>query len=340
MVGLRSLLSLFLALAMLAPSGAAALDIVPDRDLAGKMALPRRAAGEIRPLTVRGKGDRLTIWYRATEPVELDIAPLRTADEAEFSDVTYATLPPGEEVRADLDLTASPGWAPWERDYHLSFFVPEGGSLAIEGMQFRSASLGVIALAALRGLGERETWQVSIVHVVRGAKVAGVPRTVLFGLLALAGAGAAYAVRRERRVTLATLAVGALAVQALFGAELLRFTLAHASAWLRDGTYAANGSAEEIAEMIVAEASASPRPVLLSVCTDSTNYLPKVLRHLLYPIPVSWEEEDIPRATHLLVAGSPAWSFDGRTLACGGASGAARKIREFPNGAMLFVPLP
>jgi hypothetical protein len=67
------------------------------------------------------------------------------------------------------------------------------------------------------------------------------------------------------------------------------------------------------------------------------NFYPKMLRYFLYPIPVSTELKDIPRATHVVVASKLQWSYDGKTLVCGAIAKPAKEIATFPDGSVLFA---
>jgi hypothetical protein len=250
----------------------------------------------------------------------------------------HFTLPPGELQDVTVDLTPTPGWSPFPQQYHLFFASPIGGQDAeIKAMTFLPWSFRSLLRAALRHLAIREVFQVSTFHALSGESVLGFSLAFLLGIAVVIAAVIFSVFRKQGSCALLALTIGCLAYAAWFGVDLARFTTQNLTEWYGQGTYAKAGAVTGVAKTIRVEAAKSATPLFIEVCHDAMNFYPKMLRYFLYPIPVSTELKDIPRATHVVVASKLQWSYDGKTLVCGAIAKPAKEIATFPDGSVLFA---
>lgn len=326
-------------LALVPPCAADILHIAASPDLIPEEAQFRVDAQQINPVTIEGSGDRLEITYISPDPIALDIAPQRRGSSVDPAEILHVTLPAGEHT-AIVDITATPGWSPLRQAYVFWSFTTEKGAKAeISGIRFLPASYGSILNAALHHLSIRETYQVSLHHTLRGTMTLGWPFALPVGILTLVAAGVISRLRRRAFVlpALITLSIGALLFGAWSGIDLTRFTVSNLRDWYGKGIYSQAGSAALVSERFRKEARRSSDSPLLYVCHDKSDFYPKMLRYFLYPLPVSSKPEDVMHATHVIVARTLSWKYKEGLLTCGGLSGNAKKIAEFPDASVLFA---
>lgn len=323
-------------------SAAATLRITPTLDLGSEEALARAQATEKTDFVFGGKGDRLRIVYTSPVRIDVDLAPRRRGAGFDPTEVLHFTLPPGAHTEAVIDLTQTPGWSPLEKEYHAYFASPPGGKDAeIETIDFLPWTLGTLLMTAARNLATRDTFQVSTFHALRGYNMLGFSLSIIIGATTILIALATLLRRTSRTRALApVLVTGMLLYTAWFGVDLARFTTRNLREWYAEGLYNKAGAAEAVADAIQKEASASPTPLFVHVCHDTTDFYAKVLRYLLYPTPVSVRAEDVARATHVVVAGKLSWSFHDGTLTCGSVTGPARELATFRDGTVLYASIP
>lgn len=316
------------------------LSITPTFDLTAEEAQARATAAEHTDLVFEGRGDRLAIRYTSTVRIDVDLAPRRRGSGFDPAEMLHATLPPGTH-EAVIDLTPTPGWSPFHQEYLVSFFSPAGGEEAeIEDVTFLPWTWGSVLRALSAHLRIREVFQVSTFHALRGYNILGFSVAFLVGALTSIAAVLVFLRRGSQKALLPilmTASIGCLAYSAWFGVDLARFTAENLREWYGEGTYGKAGAALQVAEAVRREERKSMTPLFIEVCHDSTDFYTKMLRYALYPIPVSMKPEDIPRATHVVVAQKLQWSFRDGILTCGNITGPATKLRSFPDGSILFV---
>lgn len=341
---MRRLLVPISLLFLAAPVTTAAEEVhlTPARELTHEQRLRRaEAAGEARQ-SVAGWGDRLRITYKAGKDIDLDLAPLHRGSDVDPLEMTYTTLPAGEHV-AVIDLTASPGWSLLPQEYVLQFASPAGTDRTdILAMEFLPPSIASIGWAAETGLLRREEFLVSTPQIVRGASLAGIPFALLVGMMT-AAAAVFFPWLTKRNAgsgaIMAILTIGTLFYGLWFGIDLARFTIGHLREWAANGTIGDFGAAENIGAALRTLPKDS-RPPVVYVCSDAGNYIPKAIRYFAYPVPVSSDAKDIPRATHVLVARKLQWTEGEGMLRCGEVSGEATRIKTFADGSILFAAAP
>ncbi len=339
-------------IALVPPCFAATLTITPSLDATAEEASARADDAIRTDMVIEGKGDRLKIVYSSPVRIDVDLAPRRRGTGYDPAELLYFTLPAGEQNEAIIDLTPTPGWSPFHQEYHVYFSSPEGGDDAeVKEMTFLPASFASLMRAFVTHLSIRDTFQVSTFHALRGYSILGASLSFIIGMIIFIAALVYSLVRllvfRNQkpatsqpatfvRIPLLILTLGTFAYSAFFGIDLARFTVTNLTEWYGRGTYAKAGAASQVAEVIQKEAAVSAVPLFIFVCHDTTDFYTKMLRYFLYPIPVSMKQEDIPRATHVVVAYKLQWAYENGLITCGNITGAAKKIADFPDGSALF----
>ncbi len=331
---------LFLVGLMMVPAlcSAEAMLIAPTLELTPQEGRQRLEGTERSSILLRGTGDRLSIFY--TSPVRTAIAflPIRRGNGYDPAEMAHFSLPPTDNGQAIVDLTVTPGWWPFAQEYKVFFFNAPGRAqiTAIDFVPWTWTGLlsGVVTHIAIR-----ETYQVSTFHTLRGSSVLSLPLTGLLDVATVIAAACIFWLRRKNPLlpVLTSLIVGCLVYTAWFAIDLARFSVGHLHAWTVERTYSKEGAAQAMAGTIESEAKKSSAPLLVFVCTDLTDFYAKTLRYFLYPVPVSVKNEDIARATHIVVAEKVIWTYADDILNCGPVGGKARKIAELNDGSVLFA---
>lgn len=332
----RTLLIGFLLLLSPVAGFAQEIVITPVTELEAADAERRFAATNTSNVAVEGRGGYLRIEYSSSHAIDADIAPMVVAGKFDPSDLVHFTLPAGKDQRVLVDLRQSPSWSPWKSRYYLAFYEPaKGARVDINTLRTEPAGLGKALAAALQQLQRREEYQASTPHKLQGYGGIGISLAFIIGV---AGILAALATYRNKGIT-GFLAAGVIATGLYglwFGTDLLRWSVGHASSWITQGTYGQAESMYLVAEELQEEAERGHPANGVFVCTNSTDFRTKILRYLVFPVPVSIQAEDVNNVTHMLVDDISDWSYQNGVLHCGRIDGPATKVREFADGSVLF----
>ncbi|MBI5794632.1 hypothetical protein HZA87_06175 [Candidatus Uhrbacteria bacterium] len=331
---------LFLVGLMMVPAlcSAEAIFIAPTLELSPEHGRQRLEDTERSSILLRGTGDRLSISYTSPVRIDIDFVPIRRGNGYDPAEMAHFSLPPSDSGQAIVDLTVTPGWWPLTQQYKVFFFNPPGRAqiTAIDFIPWtwRGLLSGIVTHIAIR-----ETYQVSTFHTLRGSSVLSLPLSGVLGVVTLLAAAGVFWLRRKNPLlpVFTALIIGSLVYTAWFGIDLARFSVSHLRAWTVGRTYSKEGAAQAMTDAIQSEAKKSSAPLLVFVCTDLSDFYAKTLRYFLYPIPVSVRNEDIARATHIVVAEKVIWTYADDILNCGPVGGKARKIAELNDGSVLFA---
>lgn len=324
-------------IALVPPCRAVQLTIIPTLDLSQEEALARQASTEKADTLIEGKGKSLRILYSSAVRIDADLAILRGGASFDPTEILHFTLPAGKDMEATVDLTVTPGWSPFTRQWRLFLASPPSTtSIDIHTMEFVPSDPASVLRTIAGNVINREVFQVSTFHALRGYRILGFSLATILGIFTFAAA-AVFLGLRSPRLAMTTFTVGSLLYVGWFGIDLARFTAENLTTWLRDGVYNKAGAAAAVADALRSEAKNSPVPLFVYVCHDTTDFYAKVLRYMLYPTPVSVKAEDIPRTTHVLVAGKIAWNYRDGLLTCGNVTGAAHELAQFRDGAVLYA---
>lgn len=315
---------------------AANITLIPTQELTYAEENRRIMATGTQALQLEGSGDRLVLSYTSAVPIDVDLAPMVQGSSYNPADLMHTTLPAGEDIVATVDLTRTAAWHPWRNRYFAGFFVQDRTSdVTLRSTEILPSRFGATVLAAMRHLGQGETFHVTAPHSLRGYLLLGVPLSLLLGLLTLFAALLYW--RRGTSAVLLVALLSTLVYGLRWNVDLLKFSVQHLWEWETQSTYAIADSAYTVAEELRAEAGRGRTPHGLSVCTRSTNFVAKLLHYALYPLPVSVRSEDAGKSSHVLVKQMNDWSYEGGILRCGQLQGPATLIRTFEDGSVLFT---
>lgn len=315
-----------LVLALPSLSAAAPAFLEPSTSLTWQDIVRRADAGAKASATVGGRGGTLRIVYSATSPVDLDLVPLHGTYSLDHEQL-FVRLPAGENLDARVDLSHGMGWSAFRQTLVLRFSAPSRtDQIDILELTIEPATFSETIRATLQGFLHREQFAVSSPHSLRGQRIGGVPFTALVGI-PVALVSVILFLKKKVQTSMLILVVGSLTYSLWFGWDLLRFTQSFAHA----------GSAEDIGSVLRHE---STDQSFLFLCTNTGNYYSKAVRYFAYPVPVSRETADIPKATHVLVHEAHHWSYENGVLRCGSLDGNAVHVRDFPDGSVLFSASP
>lgn len=314
------------------------VEITPHRHLTEEERIERMGMNTVSTVMLVGAGETVEISYTATHPLSCDTGPLRSNGKGDPQHLVRFALPAGSH-RASIDLTTSPGWAPWSQNYLVACMGTAGSTAELGRAVFTSARLTTIVRVARKHLRLPEEYQASSAHTLRGYRIVGIPLGYIVLAAALFGIFLMSKLRRERALSrsLAIVLVCALGYQAWFSMDLVTMTAMHLRTWASDGTYAQLGSVEEIAHTIRREAEARDIERFVLVCTSESDFYEKALRYFLYPSSVSRDPESLAAATFIVVHAQPGWYEEDGVLHCGRVEGPARFLQKFPDGSVLFA---
>jgi hypothetical protein len=314
------------------------LRVVPRTELSESTRIDRSRMKSVPAIVITAAGEEVQIAYSAGGDISCDIGPLRADGKGDPQDLVHFTLPAGKRTAA-IDLTMSPGWAPWSQPYLLACMEYEGDQTAFGDPIFVPARLTTIARTALQHLGKSEVYQASSVHTLRGYRTIGIP----LGLVLTLCAGIAIVAIRKWKAanalvpSLVVLLATAFVYQSWFALDLLTMTSEHLLAWENEGTYSQLGSVEMTAESIRRAAFEAHVVPSVFVCTTGSDFYTKALRYFLAPGEVFQHPEHLATARFIVVHDAPGWSTEDGVLRCGRIEGGVRKIQEFPDGSVLFA---
>lgn len=287
---------------------------------------------------VEGAGGLLRISYTSSIPVPTFVTPFNSETTYNPGDTLQLELPSGTQQIAEIDITAHSAWKPWHNKYYVLFLSSaEDNAVTIDDVQLQPVSFWETVSAAISHVFEPEIYKVSTVHLMMGYRMLGVSLLPLLGMIALFVAGILLARRASTGTVLLVLAGFSLFYSARVTADMVSWSADHQKEWRKGETYAVADDMHSVAAFLQQEAHTSASPQRVSICHDSTNYYTKLLRYLLYPIPVITEQGTGPLPTYMVVAKKIHWSFDDGILDCGGRRVRADKLDTFQKGATVFL---
>ena len=302
---------------------------------------------------IEGAGGILRLTYIASDELKVYMVPLSTEGRFVPNEFLRLALPATEGDTVEIDLTVSPGWRPSKTTWIVHLLTKnEETDAGFAAIEFVPVSLLETIAASFQHIFTAEPYSPSTYHAVRGYRVFGNDATVIMGILLLIVAGATL-LRAKKSTKLRTLVIVILTFQGLyglrFGLDLLRFSSEHASGYAQ-GFYDEAGSVHQITPVLRILVSENPMKseaeTTVFVCRSGTNFKEKILRYFSYPIRISSDVNDAKTSDFALVMNADDWSFDAvlseeektndEVLRCGDLSMKAQKLREFPDGSILF----
>lgn len=284
-------------------------------------------------LSLEGKGGYLSLQYAASEPMKIYAVPLDAKGSYVPTDFLVFSLPAATENTVLIDLTVSPGWTPKNHTWKINALT-EHENVAAEFLtvDFIPASPIKEATTMFNQLFTPEAYTPSTFHALRGYRVFATPVVPILGILTLITALilALKNPRQSVRLCVLVFVSGSLLYQARFAVDLIRFSYEHLTEY-RAGTYDEAGSVYEIAKTL----EAAPTTSTVYVCRDGTNYKEKILRYMVYPLQVSSQDEDAKNAAYAVVMNKFDWTYE-TVLNCGVLKRPATKIKDYPDGSVLF----
>lgn len=310
--------------------------IVPNLELTEEAAARRFAAPNTSNVTLRGHGGYLKLHYTSASPLDGDIAPMKSTGKFDPSDLAHFTIPAGENMEVLIDLRKAQQWSPWENAYYLAFYQPPTKTpVDMQEMTFLPAGFTGTIAAAFSHAFRSELYQVATPHALRGYRILGLSLAFLLGfpifLVSL------ILLRKKFSLAMKVSVAAVLAYSLIFGLNVAFFTAKGFAAWVNKGTHTQAGQIYAIADELRAEIARNHKPTGVYVCTKATDYVTKILRYLVYPMPVFTQAEDVQKSTHIVTMGGSGWTHENDLLHCGQIDGKAQLVREFSDGSALFT---
>ena len=293
----------------------------------------KKSAGGI----IEGTGATLLVGYHSNVPLNTYIGILNNDGTYSQNDLYYFVLPKGSDMQANVDLTALTTWSPSLHRYTITFLSnDEQSDTAFTAMNFQSAGMWTTFRTAMRHLFFPEPFRVSAAHFLQGYRILGVPFSVIFGLFVFVAACCALILRGKRAV-LTLLALCMLAYGARFAIDLSVMTAKDLRSWVSLYRYGVASDTYIAAESLIDDVHKRKiaHPHAIS-CFDSTDYFPKLIRYLAYPIPVELTGALLPGTTHVIVIRKFQWSYENGILQCGSIHQPAQKISSFDDDIAVF----
>lgn len=293
---------------------------------------------------IEGQGQALIIGYRASEPIDIFMVPLKSDETFVPMDFMHFTLPKSDDGSVRIDLTVSPGWTPLRTKYLLNVLTKtEDVSAGFTSVEFEPSDILQVLGAGIRHLFTVEPYTPSSYHALRGYRIFSASFTTLMGiLLTVICVGCFAFVKAEKKLSYITavLTLFCFMYGVRFSLDLLRFTHEHLQGYA-DGLYDEAGSAHQIGRTITDIARREKNPVRVYVCRDGTNYKEKIVKYIAYPTPVTTVATG---ATLALIMDKGEWGVETTidrqrsltTLHCGILHRQAEKLTDFPDGSVLF----
>lgn len=278
---------------------------------------------------IEGEGAFVDISYFASEPIDVFMVPLQANDSYLPTEFITASLPAAKEQTVRLDLRNTPGWKPTHQRWLMNVVSPSAETDAgFTNVTFVSSTLSQTLEALLRHLSIAEPYGPSSYHALRGYRALGTSVPVVVGIFLLLATAVLWKLKGTG-TAIGSIVIITLLFQLRFGIDLLRFTHEHLSSYAH-GTYDEAGSVYEIAKTLKNDQSLTA----LFVCYDGPDFQEKILRYLLYPVPVSHDGSGF---SHAVVIGSPDWAGEGGTLRCREQSmKIAAQPQEFTDSSLLW----
>lgn len=291
---------------------------------------------------IQGNGSTLKIAYHAGLPLTAYIAIVNADGTYNPADLYEFALPAANQQSVTVDLTALTTWSPGTHSYFLSFLSnTEHTDASFSEMTFMPGGAGDVIRAAAFDFVQIEPYWVSSAHLLRGYRILNVPFAVVLGgiVLFLCLVFIAWKHGRAAPLVLMTMLTGVLLYDIRFTADLTVWSADHLRQWTMHHEY---GEAQDIysAADTVKDAASKTPSAAVSVCFDSTDYYAKLLRYLVYPVPVTMTGTLKTTTTQVLVTHKINWTYQNGALHCGAIDAPAVLMKDFPDGSHLYSVHP
>lgn len=288
---------------------------------------------------VDGVGATLKIAYSSSNDLYGYVAIMNDEGVYNPADMYSFLLPADASGIAFVNLSALTTWTPADHHYFLSFLSSNPHTDAqFTEMAIEPAGFFHTLSAAVHHLWSIEPYWVSTMHMLHGYRILGQDFSVILGCFLLVAVCVVISIKQAAGFSLAfgILLSGFLFYTLRFDADLMRMSVGQLHEWMTVHSYAQAGDTYSVADAIKKEASASGKPAAVSVCFDSTDYYAKLIRYLVYPLPVTMSGTILPQTTQVVVTRSLHYKEEDGILHCGGIDHAVTKIQSFPDGTILY----
>lgn len=290
---------------------------------------------------LEGDGQTLALEYSSNSDLEIFMFYLATDNSYDPADTVLFSLPAGENMRANVDLTRSAGWHPGAMRYKLTIMsASEDPVVGFAAADFTPTTLATHITIPAEQLFAVEVFSSSSYHALRGYKIYGIAWTTTFGWAIILIALTLCILRRKKNgvpLALGLLITGQLVYGLRFAIDELRITAEHLTSWYVDFMYDEGESIYQVAQSVKHESTRALTHIY--VCRDGTDFKEKLLRYFAYPISISSGEAAATSATHFVVMNKKSWSYDDatHTLRCDMQEYKATLLQTFKDGSQLFA---
>lgn len=288
---------------------------------------------------VEGAGAFLKIGYTSGVDLNGYVVIMNPDQTYNPADMNSFILPEDRNGTATLDLRTLPNWTPSSHLYYLSFLSPSVQTdTQFSEMTILPASVLDTVSAAFLQFSSIEPYWVSSMHLLHGYRVLNTSFALILGILLLMST-LFFIIRKKSAAAPAiflTLIAGLLFYSARFTTDLTVHSLTHVKEWITTHGFGQAGDTYNVADALKKHAALTRSPAAASVCFSSTDYYAKLLRYLVYPLPVTMSGQLLPATTHVVVTHHLNWSDDNGNLRCGSINHPATLIESFPDGTALY----
>lgn len=335
---LLPLFSLFLW-AFTSLAHAETFSIIPEPALSTDQFVTLTSYKESSDGTVTGAGRFLTIQYTSSFLLHGYVAILHEDLTYNPADMYNFTLPATKDGLARIDLGQLTTWTPSAHQYYLSFLSDaEKTDTQFGQMSIEPASFSDTVSAGIGHFFTAEPYWVSSMHMLRGYRIYTVSLSLILGTFLLFLLVGATIVKRGFRpeLLLGIIVCTLLFYSARVTTDLGLMSAKHLSTWTQNHTFAQSGDLHTIAKAVQKQAALDSRPPHVSVCFSSTDYYAKLLRYLVYPIPVHMAGDILPETTQVLMTRHLQAKEENGIVHCDNINQALTKIQSFPDGSILY----
>lgn len=289
--------------------------------------------------TVEGAGAFLRIGY--TSSVDLNGYVVIMNPDATYNpaDMNSFTLPADPQGTAIVDLRTLSTWTPSSHLYYLSFLssAVQTDTQFSEMTILPAGPLDIVSSAFMHLFSVEPYW-VSSMHLLRGYTMLNTSFSLILGCILALIIVVLCIWKKSAAVpaVMLTLIAGLLFYSVRFTTDLGIHAVAHLQSWTTHRTFAQAGDVYNVADALKKNVSTNNQPAAVSVCFSSTDYYAKLLRYLVYPLPVTMSGQLLPATTHVVVTHDLNWSDDNGVLHCGSIDHPATLIESFPDGTALY----
>ncbi len=288
---------------------------------------------------IEGDGQILAINYSSDSDLQIFLFYLHSDNSYDPADTVIFSLPAGDNVQTNVDLTHSSGWHPGKRSYKMTLMSDKTDPIvSFASTEFVPTTIGTLVTTPVKQLSLVEIFTPSSYHALHGYTIFGQSFATLLGILALFLTIMACVIWRKRGLIIAlSLLIGSQLIYGLrFSIDELRFTAEHVKSWYSNYTYDEAQSTYELASLLKQESIHGI--VNVFVCRNGTDFREKLLRYFSYPISVSSVETSAKAATHIVVMDAAQWSYDAasHTLSCNEKTYDATHVQTLKDGTQLF----